>query len=122
MNDELYTRVKDFLVEHAPVSEEELTPDTRLFHDLRIDGDDGGELLEAFCEAFDIRNMSEMDLSVYFGPEGGNPLDFLFDLLFALWFGRSRFQLVPITLRDLVDSAEAKRWIPPQNEPKSGWW
>lgn len=119
MNDELYGRVKAFVVEHAIwASEEELTPDTRILHDLGIDGDDGDELLEAFCEEFEIQNMSEIDYSAYFGPEGGG----LFFFLYYLVFKRDKFLLVPITLRDLVKSAEAKRWIPPQNEPKSGWW
>ena len=36
------------------VSEEELTPDTHLVDDLGIAGDDGYELLEAFCETFEI--------------------------------------------------------------------
>ena len=119
MNDELYERVKILVVEHAIwASEEELTPDTRILHDLGIDGDDGDELLEAFCEEFEIQNVSEIDLSAYFGPEGVDPFTFLFCLVFK----RDKFLRIPITLRDLVDSAEAKRWIPPQNQPKSGWW
>ena len=119
MNNELYERVKTFIVEQVVWgSEEELTPDTRLLHDLGIDGDEGNELLEAFCEEFDIQNMSEIDLSAYFGPEGGD----LFIFLYYLVFDRDKFLRIPITLRDLVKSAEAKRWIPPENEPKAGWW
>ena len=118
MNDELYGRVKAFVAEQVVwASEAELTPDTRLFHDLGIDGDDGDELLEAFCEAFSIENMNEIDVSAYFGPEGCNPF-----AVFYLFFARHKFLFIPITLRDLVRSAEAKRWIPPQNAPKSGWW
>ena len=119
MNDELYGRVKAFIVEQVVwASEKELTPETGLLHDLGIDGDDAYELIEAFCEEFNIQNMSAFDFSTYFGPEVGD----LFILLYCLVFDRDKLLRIPITLRDLVKSAEAKRWIPPQNQPKSGWW
>ncbi|MDE0688038.1 MAG: hypothetical protein OXI61_07730 [Candidatus Poribacteria bacterium] len=52
---ELYTRVKALVAEQTRVSEEELTPDTHLADDLGIAGDDGYELLEAFCEMFESK-------------------------------------------------------------------
>ena len=126
MNDELYGRVKTFVAEHAGASAKKINPDTRLMEDLGICGDDGYELLAAFCEEFKIQNTNEMDLTKYFAPEGCNYFGicvFFYDLV----FNRAKLReesngYIPITLRDLVRSAEAKRWIPPQNAPKSGWW
>ena len=116
MNPELYARVKVLIAEQTWGSEE-LTPDTHLEDDLGIVGDAGYELLEAFCEEFEIENMSEIDPYEYFGPEGGNPF-YIYVLLYYLAFNREKlkdpYSLTPLYLSDLVKSAEAKRWIPPE--------
>lgn len=119
MNPELYARVKAFVAEETRVSPKKLTkltPDTDLFEGLGIAGDDGYDLLEAFCEAFGIENMSEIDPYEYFGPEGCNPFD-IYVLLYYLVFNREKlndFGQTSLTMRDLVKSAEARRWIPPE--------
>ena len=115
---ELYTRVKVLVAEQALVSEEELTLDTHLTEDLRLSGDDGYELLEAFCETFGIQNMSEIEPYDYFGPEAWDPF-YVYVLLYYWVFNREKlnepyYSLKPLYLRDLVKSAEAKRWIPPE--------
>ena len=117
LNPELYARIKTLVVEQTGLaSEEELTPETHLADDLGIAGDDGYELLEAFCEAFEIQNMSEIEPSEYFGTEGGpNPFEiyvFLYDLVFDR--EKQHYSCSPLYLRDLVKSAEAERWIPPE--------
>lgn len=115
---ELYTRVKVLIAEQTWVSEEELTPDTHLAEDLGIAGDDGYELLEAFCETFEIENMSEIEPYDYFGPEATNPF-YVYVLLYYWVFNREKlnepnYSLTPLYLRDLVKSAETKRWILPE--------
>lgn len=119
MDPELYARVKTFVVEQWLTSEEKLNPDTLLF-DLGIAGDDGYELLEAFCEKFEIQNTSEINPYAYFGGEGCNLFQGYVDLYYLL-FDREKLKEVeeadcftPLYLRDLVKSAEAKRWIPPE--------
>ena len=125
MNTELYARVKVFVAEWTTISAEKLNPDTQLSNDLGIDGDDGVELITVFCEEFEIQNMSEIDLTEHFAPEGWDLFGiFLFSFgiyvfLYYLVFGREKLREeptgeMPITLRDLVKSAEAKRWIPPK--------
>ena len=113
MNLELYARVKVLIAEQTWVLEE-LTPDTHLADDLAIVGDEGYELLEAFCEEFEIRNISEIDPYEYFGPERWNPF-YIYVLFYYLAFKKEKlkdtFSLTPLYLRDLVKSAEAKRWI-----------
>ena len=118
MNPELYARVKTLVIEQTGfVSEEKLTPETHLADDLGIAGDDGYELFEAFCEEFEIQNMSEIKPSKYFGTEGGPNPFLIYVFFYDLVFGRKELKdtdsSVPLYLRDLVKSAEAKRWIPP---------
>ena len=117
MNAELYARVKALVAEQTGVSEEKLNPDTHLADDLGIAGDDGYELLEAFCEAFDIENVSEIDYTEYFGTEGFNPF-YIYVMFYYLAFDREKlrdsYSFTPLYLRDLVKSAEAKKWIPPE--------
>ena len=118
MNPELYARVKILVAEQMIISKEELTPDTHLADDLGIAGDDGYELLEAFCEEFGIQNTSEIEPYEYFGPEAWNPFD-VYVLLYHWVFDREKlnepyYSLTPLYLRDLVKSAEAKRWILPK--------
>ncbi len=116
MNPELYARVKVLIAEQTWGSEE-LTPDTHLADDLGIVGNAGYELLEAFCEEFEIENISEIDPYEYFGPEGWKPFH-IYVLLYYLAFNKEKlkdtYSLTPLYLRDLVKSAEAKRWIPPE--------
>ena len=118
MNPQIYARVKILVAEQMIISEEELTPDTHLADDLGIAGDDGYELLEAFCEEFGIQNTSEIEPYEYFGPEAWNPF-YIYVLLYYLAFNREKLNdfydsLTPLYLRDLVKSAEARKWIPPE--------
>ena len=116
MDPELYALVKTFVAEQNLISEEKLNPDTLLI-DLGIAGDDGYELLETFCEEFDIQNTCEINPYEYFGGEGGNLFQGYVDLYYLL-FHREKLReadcCTPLYLRDLVKSAEVKRWIPPE--------
>lgn len=117
LNPELYARVKTFVAEFWSTSEEKLKPGTLLADDLGIAGDDGYELLEAFCEEFEIENMCEIDASEYFGTEGFNPFE-IYVILYYWIFDKEKFDNygsdTSLTLRDLVKSAEAKRWMHPE--------
>ena len=114
MNAELYARVKAFVAEWWRTPEEKLTPETHLADDLGIAGDDGYELLEAFCKEFEIQNMSEINPYDYFDTEGCNAFGIYVELYYLV-FDRKKLNdpgITPLYLRDLVKSAEAKRWIP----------
>ena len=116
MNPELLARVKTLVAEQRAISAEELTADTLLADDLGIAGDDGYELLEAFCEEFEIENMCEIHPYEYFGPEAWNPFE-IYVVLYDWVFKRKErgdSGITPLYLRDLVKSAEAKKWIPPE--------
>lgn len=111
MNDEIFDRVKAFVAKHSLIAEEKRSPDAQLLDDLGIDGDDAFELIEAFGEEFGMQDRNDFNFKAYFFPENyGCSVSFLYHLL----FDRKKLQRTPLTLRDLAESAEAKRWIPPK--------
>ncbi len=104
------------IADYSKFPAERISPQTTLFGDIGIDGDDGDELLTRFMEEFQV----DMSLirPVHFGGEGLIPWAPL------LWFRQaliahreragtpeSRAGLVPIRVQDLIDSARARRWV-----------
>jgi hypothetical protein len=100
----------EFVTEELRVSSSRLRPNTRLFHDLGVDGDDGPEFIDAFARRFGV-DLTGFDPSLHFGPEAaGNPL------LWAWWFITCRWPtMIPISLSDLQASLDARRWVAPQH-------
>ncbi len=84
---------------------------TTIFGDLRADGDDGVELLNAFGKEFSV-DMSGCDPSRYFGREGCAPWAPIYWLVLALRKGspEERAKLQSISVADLVRAAECGRW------------
>lgn len=76
MNEEL----RDFINELSAVRKDKVVPEARLVKDLRIDGDDGVELIVAYSKKFyvDVSNFMAAD---YFNPEGDPILSFLIRFL-----------------------------------------
>ncbi len=106
MNANTLDKVISFVSEFCVVNKNKLTLQTQLGNDLGIDGDDAIEFMEAFSENFEV-DLTEFEYSKYFGPEGFNPFAYLYYYLFK----RDKLKLIPITLHDLVEAAEANRWI-----------
>jgi hypothetical protein len=97
--------------------EEGITLQTTLFGDLGVDGDDGRELMAVFTKRFAV-DMRQYRHNRHFGPEGFLPWTPLYWLLLA-WRSHSekgstpesRARLLPITIQNLVDSAQAQKWV-----------
>ena len=56
-------------------------------------------LFQEFAKGFPDVDLSELDLSLYFGPEGG------LGAPWAMWFRRG-----PLRVSDVVQAARNKRW------------
>ena len=105
-------KVKQLVSKKWSVKMEKLSNETRLSHDLGMDGDDGWEFMEDFAKHFQV-DMSDFEFSLHFGEEaGGDPIT----LLYFLIFKSKRPKFIPITVRDLANSAKQKRWIEPKAE------
>jgi acyl carrier protein len=108
----LYDAIVAFVARQTAVRADRIRPETTLFGDLRIDGDDGVELLEAFSQRFGV-DMSACDFRRYFGPEGVTLLTPFVWLgyLFKSGSPESRAGLWPISIAHLVRVAELHRWV-----------
>ncbi|HSR49453.1 MAG TPA: DUF1493 family protein [Acidobacteriota bacterium] len=113
---ETYRRVKRFIADFRRTPESKITPESRIPQDLGIDGDDASEFLGAFMEGFEV-DMSDFEFSKYFQPEGCNPFFFVY----SLFFKRDNLRSTPLTVGDLVRSAEQHRWVEPEAEPTAFW-
>jgi acyl carrier protein len=113
MPTDLTEEVLAFVSEEVGVPLARLTPDTRVVHDLGCDGDDAGELLERFSEKFNV-DLSTLQWHRHFSDEGGPGCGALLTFTLRLLRGLPQPQpdhLEPVTMRDLVKAAEAKRWL-----------
>ena len=105
-------QIRQFVSGALSVKPERLNPETRIGHDLGVDGDDGVEFMQAFAVHFGV-DLADFERSQHFGPEAGcNPLYLLYYYLFA--GARSKF--VPITLADLVHSVQEEKWRMPSRD------
>lgn len=96
----------EFVSTELRVKSSRLTPQTRINHDLGVDGDDGLDFIAAFSRRFNV-DISSFQASLYFGPEAaGNPFIWLWWLIAHSWP-----KLVPISLQDLQNAIQEGRWI-----------
>lgn len=113
MNTDLSSEVFAMVSEFTGVRAEKLTLETTLFGDLGMDGDDAVDFFEEFANAFRV-DLADFEINQYFGPEAaGDPVSSIINLLQVWWTGDSHkaANVMPISLRDLVEAARARRWI-----------
>lgn len=114
-----FDRVRALVAAHSGVPEAEITPETRLYEDLGMDGNDGLDFLTAFADEFavDLRPMAPLN---YFNDEAAFtgyatlvPVVARFSRAFRARVRRAARGLSALRVRDLVASARAGRWIRP---------
>lgn len=89
-----------FIARKTGLQIEEVTPSSRLLHDLQTDGDDAEELLTEYSEAFKV------DLTGFnFGSHFRSEPNIFNDLVGEI------DHLVPITVAQLVQAAHVHRWL-----------
>ena len=117
MNLDLQNQIFRFIAESRSVDQTTLTLETTLLGDLGTDGDDAYELLLSFSKTFNV-DFSTFEFTRHFGNEGITPLQvipYFYRLIVGLR-GKDPHAVAgkkPITIRDLVRSAEEKRWLEP---------
>lgn len=93
---------------------ETLTPETTLFYDLGIDGDDAIEFFDEFRKSFGV-DLTEFKIESHFGPEASGPISSMVTWFRGWWIGdhHRAAGVVPISLHNLVLTAQAGRWVRP---------
>lgn len=108
---DLEARVRAFVAKETGVGEARVSGSTRLVQDLRIDGTDGVELIDAFADTFWV-NMTGFDYSDFFGPEAAfNPFLYLY-----WWLTGQLPSLRTLTVNDLVEAARRGAWRTSETE------
>jgi hypothetical protein len=86
----------------------ELGSDPRIFHDLKLRGEDAGDFLEDVSSQFDV-DLSGMRFPRYFPAEYYSPRDFVVDLF---RIADTRWQ--EPRLKHLVKVCKEKKWFEPR--------
>ena len=111
IDSEKYNRVLNFVAKETAFKADRISPQTRLFHDIRIDGMDGEEFLFEFSKEFDV-DMSNLVIDRHFGPEAiFNPVLWVYWMIFErdkLNASCTAWKMVPITVLDLYIASENK--------------
>lgn len=95
---------------HVPI--ERLRLSTRIQQDLGGNGHLGWCLMQDFWIHFGIDREEYRD-DLHFWNWGCNPAVYLF----LMFFHSSSLKLIPITIGDLIEAAQSKRWHTPKREP-----
>jgi hypothetical protein len=100
---DLQQRVNEFVATRTGVKLGEIRPESRLFHDLGICGDDAALLVNEFARNFEV-DLSGFEFARFFRGEPH---------LLKLWkFQNSTADdLLPLTLGDLYRWASEKRFV-----------
>ncbi len=112
-----FDRVRGLVSGHSGVPSSEITLETRLFEDLGMDGDDGADLLAAFGDEFgvDISGLAPLnyfnDESSFTGYSLTVPVAAFLSPAFRARVETASRGLRALSVRDLVASARARRWI-----------
>jgi len=145
---DLTSRILAFTASERVMPIDSIQLESRLSHDLGMDGYDAVEFFEAFGKSFSV-DLAPLyrDWSRYFGPEGfglnwrvalvlifATAAGFLLSVkvgLFPQWVWTASLALIvlfltrrfcpevlsikslPVTVQDLVDAAEAGKWVKP---------
>jgi hypothetical protein len=90
-----------------------INPESRIFHDFKIDGTDAYELMVALEKKFDV-DMANFTFVRHFGPEAPfNPFIWIYWMLFErdkLNESCSAVRQVPLTVLDLYQAAKTKKF------------
>lgn len=96
---DLSDAVISFLSEELSINKLKICNDTRIFHDLGVDGDDADELISNYSDKFNV-SIKEFSFSTYFGSEASlTPASFVKHLL-----GKSK-KTKPLFVKDFINGA-----------------
>ena len=106
VGNEALIAVGNLIADHAGVDRSQVKAETRLLHDLGMDGDDAAELLQLLEYNFDF-DVKSFDYDDFFGSEAQfiNPLRLL-----PSRTAKYLKEKQPLTVGQLADAVERGRW------------
>jgi acyl carrier protein len=113
MEEDIELRVKRFIASTGRIKIERIRDGTTLMGDLGIDGDDAEDFFAEFRDELGV-DLSLLDLSSHFGPEGlwpWTPIKWLIDA-FRGGTPEHKNGLIAITVADLIHAARTGKWEP----------
>lgn len=69
MNEEIFKRLKSFIIDQAGVEDDDVIPEAKLEDDLGVTGDDAVDLLLAYSKTFNV-DVTKFMAADYFDAEG----------------------------------------------------
>jgi hypothetical protein len=105
MNEFNFDEIQSFVSEFRGTEKEELTPETTLYWDLGIYGDDAFDFMLDFFNKYEI-DRTGFCFDKYFLPE-----DSVRQLFHRLFNSRESSKYLSITLQHLFEVAKAKKWF-----------
>jgi acyl carrier protein len=104
MKNELFERLKGFVIRQSCVDDEVITDETRISDDLGVNGDDGVEFMIAYGREFNV-DVSKFMAANYFDPEGSRVLSAIVESL----HGYNKSKRKPLTVGHLLRGIQAGR-------------
>lgn len=96
MNEELFNRLKAFVVEQACVKDYEVIPEAKIEDDLGVTGDDAVDFLLAYSKIFNV-DVTRFMAADYFDGEG----DFILPAIIRMLTGKKKVKNKVLTVVDL---------------------
>ena len=104
MSDEIFNRLKTFVIKQAAVENEEVTRNARIENDLGVYGDDVVDFLIAYGKTFNV-DVTKFMAADYFSSEG----DSILPAIIRFFTGKKRKQNKTLTVGDLEKGILAGR-------------
>ncbi|SBS37716.1 hypothetical protein MSP8887_03590 [Marinomonas spartinae] len=102
---DIFNRLANMIETETGYSKQKVSRETRLYQDIRIDGDDVESFLYKYSELFDV-DMSRFEFDCYFNSEGFDSIAIIKSIF---CFGR-RPKLDDITVEMLERYAVSHKW------------
>ena len=106
MENDIYEKVCNFILRNWIANKDDLTIETSLLKNLKMDGDDAWEFMKSFGTEFNV-DMQSFNFDKHFSQEMYfNP----FYYLYCVIFNRKKLRGIPITICNLVKAVKSKKW------------
>lgn len=96
MNEEIFKRLKSFIIDKAGVENDDVIPEAKLEDDLGVTGDDAVDLLLAYSKSFNV-DVKKFMAADYFDAEG----DPILPAILRMFIGKKKRKNKALTVAHL---------------------